>query len=43
VDIIVCGTCLDYFGKMDELAVGRITNMHDILESMLKADKVINF
>jgi len=43
VDIIVCGTCLDYFGKMDELAVGRISNMHDILESMLKADKVINF
>ncbi len=43
VDIIVCGTCLDYFGKMDELAVGRISNMHDILESMLKVDKVISF
>ncbi len=43
VDIIVCGTCLDYFGKMDDLAVGRISNMHDILESMLKVDKVINF
>jgi len=43
VDIIVCGTCLDYYGKMDELAVGRVSNMHDILEGMLKADKVINF
>jgi len=43
VDIIVCGTCLDYFGKMDELAIGRVSNMFDILESMLKADKVINF
>jgi selenium metabolism protein YedF len=43
VDIIVCGTCLDYFGKMDELAVGRISNMFDILDSMRKADKVINF
>jgi selenium metabolism protein YedF len=43
VDIIVCGTCLDYFGKMDELTVGRVSNMHDILENMLKADKVINF
>lgn len=43
VDIMVCGACLDYFGKMDELAVGRVSNMHDILEGMLNADKVMNF
>ena len=43
VDIIVCGACLDYFGKMDELAVGRVSNMFDILDSMTKADRVINF
>ncbi|MCF8404832.1 MAG: sulfurtransferase-like selenium metabolism protein YedF [Bacteroidales bacterium] len=42
VDIISCGTCLDYFGKMDELIVGRVTNMHEILESMLNVSKVIN-
>jgi selenium metabolism protein YedF len=42
VDIITCGTCLDYFGKMDELAVGRVSNMLEILESMLDAGKVIN-
>jgi len=43
VDIIVCGTCLDYFGKMDELEVGRVSNMYDILNSMLDVAKVINF
>ena len=43
VDIMVCGACLDYFGKMDDLAVGRVSNMHDILQGMLNADKVINF
>ncbi len=43
VDIIVCGTCLDYFGKMDDLAVGRISNMLDILQSMKDAQKVLNF
>ena len=43
VEIIVCGTCLDYFGKMDEHVVGRVSNMLDILEGMQKADKVINF
>ncbi|MEZ5194881.1 MAG: sulfurtransferase-like selenium metabolism protein YedF [Bacteroidales bacterium] len=42
VEILCCGACLDYFGKMDELAVGRVSNMHEILESMLNAAKVIN-
>jgi len=43
VDLIVCGTCLDYFGKMDDLVVGRVSNMLDILQSMKDAQKVINF
>lgn len=42
VDLIACGTCLDYFGKMEELAVGRVSNMHDILESLLNSPKVLN-
>lgn len=43
VELIVCGTCLDYYGKMDELAIGRISNMLDIVESMKNAQKVLNF
>lgn len=43
VDLIVCGTCLDYFGKMDDLAVGRVSNMLDIVQSMKDAQKVLNF
>lgn len=42
VDLVSCGTCLDYFGTMDELAVGRVSNMYEILESMLAVGKVIN-
>ena len=42
VEIMVCGACLDYFDKMDELAVGKVSNMFDILDSMVKADKVIS-
>lgn len=42
VEMIACGTCLDYFGKKDELAVGRVSNMYEIVESMLEAGKVIN-
>lgn len=43
VELVVCGTCLDYFGKMDDLEVGRVSNMLDILESMKSAGKVLNF
>ncbi len=42
VTVITCGTCLDYYGKMDELAVGRVSNMAEIMESMLDVGKVIN-
>jgi len=42
IEILVCGTCLDYFGKKEEIAVGKISNMYDILECMSKASKVIH-
>ena len=42
VNIITCGTCLDYYGKMDYLAVGRVSNMAEIMESMMEVGKVIN-
>jgi len=40
-DILVCGTCLDYYQKKAELAVGRISNMYDILERLSQASHVI--
>jgi len=41
VELITCGTCLDYYDKMKELGISRISNMLEILESMQKAQKVI--
>ena len=32
VDIICCGTCLDYYGLKDKYQVGRVTNMYEIYE-----------
>ncbi len=37
VKILVCGTCLDYYRVKERLAVGEISNMYDILETMLNA------
>ncbi len=39
--IISCGTCLDYFGLTDRVAVGEIGGMGDILRAILEADKVV--
>ena len=41
VSILVCGTCLDYFGLVESRAVGETTNMLDIVTSMQLASKVI--
>ena len=39
--ILVCGTCLNYYGIADRLKVGTVSNMYDILSAMQRADKVI--
>lgn len=36
VEILSCGTCLDYYGVKDKLAVGRISNMYEIAASLLE-------
>ena len=41
VEILTCGTCLDYYGIKDKLAVGSVTNMYTIVEKMMNADKII--
>ncbi len=41
VGIMTCGTCLDYYGLKDRLAVGSVTNMYSIVETMAKAGKII--
>jgi len=41
VKILVCGTCLDYFNKKDELAAGMVSNMYEILNLMSKTKKVL--
>ena len=40
VEIVACGTCLDFYKVKDLLRVGRISNMYDIYE-ILAAHRVI--
>jgi len=41
VEILICGTCLEYYKKMNDLGVGRVSNMLDILEQITSAGNII--
>ena len=40
VDLLACGTCLEFFQLKDRLAVGRISNMYEIAELLLEGPTV---
>ena len=41
VDILTCGTCLNFYGLTEKLAVGRVSNMYEIAETLAAAGKVV--
>lgn len=41
MEILTCGTCLNFYGLTDKLAVGSVTNMYSIVETLLAASSVI--
>ena len=38
---VTCGTCLNFYGLTEKLAVGGVTNMYVIAEKMLNAGNVV--
>jgi selenium metabolism protein YedF len=42
IEMLVCGTCLGYFELTEKLAVGQVSNMYDIAETMLGAGTIVN-
>lgn len=41
IDLAACGLCLEFFGLKEKVAVGRITNMLDIVQGMANAGSVL--
>ena len=41
VEILTCGTCLNFYGLTEQLAVGQVTNMYTIVEKMNGADLLV--
>jgi selenium metabolism protein YedF len=42
LEILACGTCLGHYALKDQVAVGEISNMYTIAETLLNAGKVIS-
>ncbi len=42
VEILSCGTCLDYYDLKSTLEVGKVTTMVDIVRILSEVDKVVN-
>ena len=40
VEILVCGTCLDFYQLKSALQVGQISNMYEIMHAIISADKI---
>jgi peroxiredoxin family protein len=41
VELVLCSTCLDTFGLRDQVAVGVVGGMGDIITAMSNADSAI--
>jgi intracellular sulfur oxidation DsrE/DsrF family protein len=41
IAVLVCGTCLNYFGISKDLSVGVISNMYDIASIMAAAGRLV--
>jgi selenium metabolism protein YedF len=42
IEILACGTCLSRFQLTDKVAVGRVSDMYTIADTLLKAEKVVS-
>jgi len=41
VDLLACGTCVGVFDLEDKIRVGRISNMQEIVRTLMNAESVI--
>lgn len=41
VEILACGTCLNFFSLKEKLSAGRVSNMYEILEALTRAGKTV--
>ena len=41
MDILICGTCVNYFGFGEQVAAGHVSNMYDIAETLAGVGRLV--
>jgi selenium metabolism protein YedF len=41
VELLCCGTCIDFFKKREDVSVGKISNMVEIVDRLTSSEKVL--
>jgi hypothetical protein len=41
VEIICCGTCINFYGLADQIEAGRVSNMPEIVKVLTEAKSVV--
>jgi len=41
-EVLVCGTCLDYYGLTEKLRVGRVSNMYELQTTLVGAGRLVS-
>jgi selenium metabolism protein YedF len=41
VELLACGTCIQFFELQDKIAVGHVSNMLEIATTLMESDKVV--
>jgi len=41
-EVLVCGTCLDYYGLTGKLQAGRVGNMYEIQSALVGAGRLVS-
>ncbi len=41
VDLVACGTCVEYFGLKRKMKAGRIGSMDGIVADLMKTDRIV--
>lgn len=42
VDLATCGLCLEFYEKKDQLKVGRVTNMYEMVEVQCQSGRIVS-
>lgn len=43
VEILACGTCLDYFELKDKIKAAKVSNAYEILNALLESSRIVPF